>query len=90
VLQLWTCSHILSHNIVHSYSFGNLVCLHVVQNQFHVQSTPRTAFRQEGEDDEGMTSMHMAMLGEWSGVLHVQLGCPSQERGPRLIRFESL
>ena len=29
-LQTWTCGHILSHNIVHSHYFGNLVCPHVV------------------------------------------------------------
>jgi len=30
MLQTWTCGHILSHNIVHSYYFGNLICPHVV------------------------------------------------------------
>ena len=30
MLQTWTCGYILSHNIVHSYYFGNLVCSHVV------------------------------------------------------------
>ena len=49
---------------------------------------PRTAFRQEGEDDEDMTPMHMAMFGAWYGGVGGQQGCPGQEVGPRLIRFE--
>jgi ABC-type molybdate transport system substrate-binding protein len=32
MLQIWTCGHIVSHNIVYSYYFGNLVCPHVVQD----------------------------------------------------------
>ena len=32
MLQTWTYGHILSHNIVHSHYFGNLVCPHVVQD----------------------------------------------------------
>jgi hypothetical protein len=32
-LQIWTCGHILSHDIIHSHYFGNHVCLHVVQKQ---------------------------------------------------------
>ena len=66
-LQLRICGHNLSHNIVHSYYFGNLAFLHVVQDRLQAQSTPRTAFRQEGEDDEDMTSMDMDMGGEWHG-----------------------
>ena len=68
----------------------NPVLLYVVQDQFQAQSTPRTAFRQEREDDEDMTPMHMTMFGAWyGGGLGGQQGCPSQEGGPRLIRFES-
>ena len=88
-LQLRICGHNLSHNIVHSYYFGNFAFLHVVQDRLQAQSTPRTAFRQEGEDDEDMTSMDMDMGGEWHGVLQDHLGCSNQEGGPRLIRFES-
>ena len=89
MLQTWTCGHILSHNIVHSHYFGNLVCPHVVQDRLQTKSTPRTAFRQQREDDEDMTSIHMTMLGEPYGDQGDQRGCPSQEGGPRLIRFES-
>ena len=89
MLQTWTYGHILSHNIVHSYYFGNLVCPHVVQDRLQAKSTPRTAFRQEREDDEDMTSIHMTMLGEPYGDQGDQRGCPSQEGGPRLIQFES-
>ena len=63
MLQTWTCGHILSHNIVYSYYFENLVCPHVVQDRLQTKSTPRTAFHQEREDDEDMTSIHMTMLG---------------------------
>jgi hypothetical protein len=64
MLQTKTCGHILSPNNVNSQYFGNLVCLHVVQNELQATSTSRTAFHQEGEDDEDMASMHMTMLGE--------------------------
>ena len=40
-------------------------------------------------DDEDMTPMHMTMFGAWYGGVGGQQGCPSQDRGPRLIRFES-
>ena len=63
MLQIWTFGHILSHNIVHSYYFGNLICSHVVQDRLQTKLTPRTAFRREREDDEDMTSIHMNMLG---------------------------
>ena len=33
--------------------------------------------------------MHMTMFGTWYGGEGGQQGCPSQEGGPRLIRFES-
>ena len=36
-----------------------------------------------------MTSIHMTMLGEPYGDQGDQRGCPSQEGGLRLIRFES-
>jgi hypothetical protein len=38
--------------------------------------------------DEDMTPMHTTMIGAWNGV-EVQQGFPSQQGGPRLIRFES-
>jgi hypothetical protein len=39
--------------------------------------------------DEDMTPMHTTMIGAWNGVEEVQQRFPSQEGGPRLIRFES-
>jgi hypothetical protein len=39
--------------------------------------------------DEDMTPMHTTMVGAWNGVEEVQQGFPSQQGGPRLIRFES-
>jgi hypothetical protein len=33
--------------------------------------------------------MHTTMIGAWNGVEEVQQRFPSQEGGPRLIRFES-
>ena len=89
ILEIRKCGNPTSHNIVSFHYFGNLVCFGVVQNHFQVHSTPRTAFRQEGEDDEDITSMDTVMVGEWNGVLQGHLGCPNQEGGPRLIRFES-
>ena len=47
------------------------------------------AFRQEGEDDADMTPMHMTIFGAWYGGIGGKQGCPSQEGGPRLIRFET-
>jgi hypothetical protein len=73
MLQTKTCGHILSPNIVSSQYFGNLVCLHVVQNGIQATSTPRTAFHQEGEDDEVMT-----MLGELHGGQEDQQGHPNR------------
>jgi hypothetical protein len=84
MLQTKTCGHILSSNIINSQYFGNLVCLHVVQNGIQATSTPRTTFHQEGEDDEIMT-----MLGELHGGQGDQQGHPNREGGPKLIRFES-
>ena len=46
-------------------------------------------FFQEGEDDEDMTSMHMAKHGEWCEDERNQQGFPIRVEGPKLIRFES-
>jgi len=89
MLQTWICGHILSHNIIHSHYYGNLVCPHVVQDELQTKSTSRTAFHQEREDDEDMTSIHMTMLGEAYGEQGDQRGCPKREGGPKLIRFKS-
>jgi hypothetical protein len=43
------------------------VLLCVVQYRFQVQSTPRMAFRQEGDDDADMATMLMSMRGAWIG-----------------------
>jgi hypothetical protein len=89
MLQTKTCGHILSPNIVHSHYFGNLVCLHVVQDGLEATLTPRSTFRQEGEDDEDMASTHMTILGESHGGQGDQQGHPNQEGGLKLIRFKS-
>ena len=60
-----------------------------MQDRLQTKSTPRTTFRQEREDDEDMTSIHMTMLGEPYGDQGDQRGCPKQEGGPKLIQFES-
>jgi hypothetical protein len=60
-----------------------------VQDRFQVQSTSRTAFRQEGDNDEDMTPVHTTIIGAWKGVEEVQQGCSSWGGGTRLIRFES-
>jgi len=85
----WKHGHVPSHTYFSSLCLCDPVLLYVVQDQFQAQSTPRTAFRQEGEDDEDMTPMQMTMFGTWYGGVEGQQGCPSQEGGPRLIRFES-
>ena len=90
MLETWKHGHVLSHNYFSFLCPRNPVLLYVVQDRFQAQSTPRTTFRQEGEDDEDMTPMHMTMFGAWDGGEGGQQGCPSQEGGPRLIRFESL
>ena len=82
--ETWKHGHVPSHNYFSCLCLRNPILLYVVQDQFQAQS--RTAFRQEGEDDEDMTPMHMIMFDAWYGGLQ---GCPSQEGGPRLIRFES-
>ena len=60
-----------------------------MQDQFQAQSTPRMVFRQEGKDDEDMTSMHMTMLGESHGGQGDKQEHPNREGGPKLIRFDS-
>jgi hypothetical protein len=50
---------------------------------------PRTAFRQEGEDAEDTTPIHMIMIGASHGK-GVQQGFPSKGGVPRLIQFETL
>ena len=40
-------------------------------------------------NDEDMTSMYTAKHGEWREDEGDQQGFPSQEEGPKLIRFES-
>jgi hypothetical protein len=77
------------HNYFSSICFRNPVLHCALQDGFRVQSTPRTASRQEGEDDEDMAPMHTAMMGAWHGEEGVQRGCPCQRGGSRLIRFES-
>ena len=89
MLETWKYGHVPSHNYFSSLCLHNPVLLYVVQDQFQAQSTPRMTFHQEGEDDEDMTPMHMTMFGAWYRGVGVQQGCPSQEGGPRLIRFES-
>jgi hypothetical protein len=85
----WRHGDIPPHNNFDFFGFRNPVRSCVVQDRFQVQSTPRTAFHQEGENDEDMTLMHTPKIGAWNGVEEVQQGFPSQEGGPRLIRFES-
>ena len=46
-------------------------------------------FFQVGEDDEDMTSMHMAKHNEWHEDEGDLQGFPSREEGPKFIRFES-
>ena len=82
-------TYIVCIRIMESLCLCNPVLLYVVQDQFQTQSTPRTTFCQEGEDDEDMTPMHITMFGTWYGGVGGQQGCPSQEGGPRLIRFKS-
>ena len=64
MLETWKHGHVPSHNYFRSLCLRNPVPLCVVQDQFQAQSTPRMAFRQEGEDDEDMTPMHTTMLGD--------------------------
>ena len=89
MLETWKHGHVPSDNYFSSLCLHNPILLCVVQDQFQAQLTPRTAFHQEGEDDEDMTPMHMTMFSAWYGGVGDLQGCPSQEGGPRLIRFES-
>ena len=67
MLETWKYGHVPSHNYFSSLCLRNPVLLYVVQDQFQAQSTPRMAFRQEGEVDEDMTPMHMTMFCAWYG-----------------------
>jgi hypothetical protein len=89
IFTIWRHGDIPPHHNFDFFGFRNPVLSCVVQDRFQVQSTPRTAFHQEGENDEDMTPMHTTMNGAWNGVEEVQQGFPSQQGGPRLIRFES-
>ena len=77
MLETLKHGHVPSHNYFSPLCFRNPILLYVVQDQFQAQSTPRMAFRQEGEDDEDMTPMHMTMFGTWYGGVGGQQGCPS-------------
>ena len=88
MLETWKHGHVPSHTYFSSLCLHNPILFYVVQDQFQAQSTPRTTFRQEGEDDEDMP-MHMTMFGTSYGGVGGQQGCPSQEGGSRLIQFES-
>ena len=66
MLQTCTYGHILSHNIVHSHYFRNLVCPHVVQDRLQAKSTSRMTFHQEREDDKDMSSTHTTIHGALS------------------------
>ena len=89
MLETWKHGHVPSNNYFSFLCLRNLVLLYIVQDQFQAQSTPRTAFRQEGENDEDMIPMHTTMFDTWYGWVGGQQGCPSQEGGPRLIWSES-
>jgi len=64
MLGTWKHGHVPSCNYFSSLCIRNPVLLCVVQDQFQAQSTPRTAFHQEREDDKDMSSIHMTMLGD--------------------------
>jgi hypothetical protein len=63
IFTIWKHGGILSHNNLHFLGFRNPFRSCVVQDWFQVQTTPRTAFHQEGENDEDMTPMHTTMIG---------------------------
>lgn len=69
--------------------FGNPVCFRVVQNLFQADSTLRTVFRQEREDDGDMSSMGTTTLREWHRDPRDQHGFSNRDGSPKLIRFES-
>jgi hypothetical protein len=56
----WKHGEIPPHNKFDFICFRNPVLSCVVQDRFQVQSMPRTAFRQEGEDDANMATMLMS------------------------------
>ena len=68
-------------------------CAHLVPE--HEESKRRGVTDVAGDEaratnsDEDMTPKFMTMFGAWLGWVGGQQGCPSQEGGPRLIRFES-
>jgi hypothetical protein len=82
----WKYGHIPPHNCFDLLYFRNPVLRCDVQDHFQVQLASRTTFLQKRENDEDMATMLMSMRGAEDGV---QQGFPSQEGGPRLIRFES-
>jgi hypothetical protein len=85
----WKHGDIPPHNNFDFLCFQNPVLSCVVQDHFQEQSASRTTFLQKGENDEDMATMLMSMRGAWIGEDGVHQGFPSQEGGPRLIRFES-
>jgi len=64
MLETWKHGHVPSHNYFSSLYLCNPILLCVVQDQFQAQSTSRTAFHQEREDDKDMSFMHMTMIGD--------------------------
>ena len=89
MLKIKTCGPILSSNIVYYHYFGNLICFCNVQDQLQATSTLRMAFRQEGEDDENTTAIHMTMLRQSHGGQVDQKEYLNREGGLKLIWFES-
>jgi sulfur transfer protein SufE len=53
-VENWKQGFVLLHNYFSSIYIRNPVLLCASQDWFQVQSTPRTTFRQEGEDDADM------------------------------------
>jgi hypothetical protein len=90
-------THLLVH-LVKEISILSPVFLHnmfpferfmgVLKKYVHNRARPEGSIA-KGYGDEDMTPMHMTMFGTWDGGEGGQQGCPSQEGGPRLIRFES-
>ena len=66
ILETWKYGHVPSHNYFSSLCFHNPILHYVVQDQFQAQSTPRTAFHQEGEDDDTHAYDHVWCMG-WRG-----------------------
>jgi hypothetical protein len=69
---------------------GYLASLHDLVS-FKIEHTICSRMRCITKDhtDANMATMLMSMHGAWIGEDGVQQGFPSQEGGPRLIRFES-